>query len=121
MPESDVLGGCFGVHVLYVGCVGSCALSILRLEPNVLARGGVRQNATHLRRYDKGLALAPTNQELKDGLQRCTYQLNRFMTGQASEEEIKERQARAMADPEIQHIMTDPMMQQVRVPRLRRC
>lgn len=37
----------------------------------------------------------------------------RFASGQASEEEIKERQARSMADPEVQNILKDPVMQQV--------
>lgn len=36
-----------------------------------------------------------------------------FMTGDASEEELAQRRARAMADPEIQNIMTDPVMRQV--------
>ncbi len=34
-------------------------------------------------------------------------------SGQLSEEEMKQRQQRAMADPEIQHILTDPVMRQV--------
>lgn len=37
----------------------------------------------------------------------------RFASGQASTEEIKERQARSMADPEVQSILKDPIMQQV--------
>ncbi len=32
---------------------------------------------------------------------------------QVSEEELKERQARASADPEVQRILSDPVMQQV--------
>ena len=36
-----------------------------------------------------------------------------FMTGDASEEELAQRRARAMNDPEIQNIMTDPVMRQV--------
>jgi stress-induced-phosphoprotein 1 len=63
--------------------------------------------------YEKGLGFDPANQELKDGVLRCQQQLARFLNGTATEEEIKERQAKAMADPEIQHIMTDPVMQQV--------
>ena len=35
------------------------------------------------------------------------------MNGVASEEEMKERQAKAMADPQVQNIMVDPVMQQV--------
>jgi stress-induced-phosphoprotein 1 len=33
--------------------------------------------------------------------------------GDATEEEIKDRQARAMADPEVQNILMDPIMRQV--------
>ncbi len=36
-----------------------------------------------------------------------------FSVGEASEEEVKERQARAMADPEVQNILMDPVMRQV--------
>ena len=36
-----------------------------------------------------------------------------FISGDASEEELAQRRARAMADPEIQNIMTDPVMRQV--------
>lgn len=33
--------------------------------------------------------------------------------GEATAEEIKERQARGLADPEVQQIMMDPVMRQV--------
>ena len=36
-----------------------------------------------------------------------------LLAGDASEEEIKERQARALEDPEIQAILQDPVMRQV--------
>lgn len=36
-----------------------------------------------------------------------------FVSGDASEEELAQRRARAMSDPEIQNIMTDPVMRQV--------
>lgn len=36
-------------------------------------------------------------------------------TGEASEEELKERQAKAMADPDVQNILMDPIMRQVSV------
>lgn len=35
------------------------------------------------------------------------------LSGEASEEEVKERQARGMADPEVQNILMDPVMRQV--------
>lgn len=37
-------------------------------------------------------------------------QMNR---GEVSEDELKQRQERAMADPEVQAILTDPVMRQV--------
>ena len=36
-----------------------------------------------------------------------------FSRGEATEEELKDRQARAMADPDIQNILSDPVMRQV--------
>ncbi|GFR40723.1 hypothetical protein Agub_g1331 [Astrephomene gubernaculifera] len=63
--------------------------------------------------YQKGLELEPDNQELQEGLQRAVDAISRFATGQASAEEIKERQARSLADPEVQGILKDPIMQQV--------
>lgn len=38
---------------------------------------------------------------------------NRIQRGDASEEELKERREKAMTDPEIQNILTDPVMSQV--------
>lgn len=37
--------------------------------------------------------------------------ISRFASGNATQEEIKERQAHAMADPEVQNILRDPVMQ----------
>jgi stress-induced-phosphoprotein 1 len=51
--------------------------------------------------YEKGLAFDPTNQELKDGVHRCRQAIQKFMMGTATEDEIKERQAKAMSDPEV--------------------
>ena len=55
--------------------------------------------------YRKGLTFDPENQELKDGVQRCQRSINKFMMGTASEDEIKERQAKAMSDPEVRSEM----------------
>ncbi|KXZ56970.1 hypothetical protein GPECTOR_1g876 [Gonium pectorale] len=63
--------------------------------------------------YNKGLELEPDNAELQDGLQRAVEAISRFASGQASAEEVKERQARSLADPEVQGILKDPIMQQV--------
>ena len=66
-----------------------------------------------LETYETGLNHDPQNAELQEGKLKCQQALARFMNGMASEEEIQERQQRAMADPDIQNIMTDPVMQQV--------
>lgn len=63
--------------------------------------------------YETGLKHEPDNQELKDGLMRCMEAIDRFAHGEGSEEEVKERQAKAMADPEVQNILMDPIMRQV--------
>lgn len=41
-------------------------------------------------------------------------QIRKANSGDIAPEELKERQAKAMADPEIQAILTDPVMRQVR-------
>lgn len=63
--------------------------------------------------YEKGLTHDPENEELKEGRMRCFQAINRITMGQASEEELKERQAKAMADPEIQALLMDPVMRNV--------
>lgn len=63
--------------------------------------------------YKLGLEQDPSNEELRAGLQRCVQKINMGNSGMLSEEEQKERQAHAMADPEIQAILTDPVMRQV--------
>ena len=63
--------------------------------------------------YRKGLVHDPENEELRDGLARCHETISRFATGQATEEEVKERQARSMSDPEVQGLLKDPVVQNV--------
>ena len=63
--------------------------------------------------YEAGLKHDPENTELKEGLFRCLTAINRMSRGEASEDEVKERQAKAMADPEVQSILMDPVMRQV--------
>ncbi len=62
---------------------------------------------------EQGLTHDPNNQELKDGLGRAMEAISRMAHGEGSEEERKERQAKAMADPEVQGILMDPIMRQV--------
>ena len=66
-----------------------------------------------LETYQEGLKHDPNNEELKDGLYRTHVEIRKGSTGQVDEKELAERQQRAMADPEIQGIMSDPVMRQV--------
>ncbi|CAL9780935.1 unnamed protein product [Musa acuminata subsp. burmannicoides] len=66
-----------------------------------------------LETYQEGLKHDPNNQELMDGVRSCIEQINKTNRGDISPEELKERQAKAMQDPEIQNILTDPVMRQV--------
>ncbi|CAA0842292.1 Hsp70-Hsp90 organizing protein 3 [Striga hermonthica] len=66
-----------------------------------------------LETYQEGLKHDSHNQELLDGVRRCVEQINKASRGDLSPEELKERQAKAMQDPEIQNILTDPVMRQV--------
>ncbi|CAI9093789.1 OLC1v1029366C2 [Oldenlandia corymbosa var. corymbosa] len=68
-----------------------------------------------LETYQEGLKHDPNNAELLDGVKRCVSQINKASRGDLSPEELKERQAKAMQDPEIQNILTDPVMRQVLV------
>ncbi|KAF3791046.1 Hsp70-Hsp90 organizing protein 3 [Nymphaea thermarum] len=66
-----------------------------------------------LETYQEGLKHDENNQELMDGVRRCIEQINKTNRGEVSPEELKERQAKAMQDPEIQNILSDPIMRQV--------
>ncbi|KAL5212497.1 hypothetical protein ABZP36_023344 [Zizania latifolia] len=63
--------------------------------------------------YQAGLKHDPNNPELLDGVKRCIEQINKANRGEMSQEERQERQNKAMQDPEIQNILTDPIMRQV--------
>jgi len=63
--------------------------------------------------YQQGLDKDPNNEELKSAMQRCVETLNRFSRGDASPEELAARQQQAMQDPEVQTILSDPIMRQV--------
>lgn len=62
--------------------------------------------------YKKGLDLEPENPACKEGLQKVLIQIN-YGRQNMSESEKKEQAAHAMADPEIQSILQDPVMQQI--------
>eukprot|EP00882_Tetradesmus_deserticola_P003191 GHRQ01003382.1.p1 GENE.GHRQ01003382.1~~GHRQ01003382.1.p1 ORF type:complete len:345 (+),score=190.36 GHRQ01003382.1:139-1173(+) len=63
--------------------------------------------------YEAGLKHEPDNAELKEGIMRCLQAIDRIAHGDATDEEIKDRQARGMADPDVQNILMDPIMRQV--------
>ena len=74
------------------------------------------------REYDKalttyrlGLSKDPENGECRDGVARCVGALERQARGADGEsaDELKARQEKAMSDPDVQAILTDPVMRQV--------
>ncbi|XP_019156396.1 PREDICTED: hsp70-Hsp90 organizing protein 3-like [Ipomoea nil] len=95
----------------------------IELDPT-FAKGYTRKGAVQffmkeyekaLETYQEGLKHDPQNPELLDGVKRCVEQINKASRGDLTPEELKERQARGMQDPEIQNILTDPVMRQVLV------
>jgi stress-induced-phosphoprotein 1 len=62
-----------------------------------------------------GLKYNEGNQELMDGARRCIEQINKVTRGDISAEDLKEKQAKAMQDPEIQGILSDPIMRQASI------
>merc|ERR1712065_87694 len=63
--------------------------------------------------YKQGLEQDPESQELKDGLAGCIQKIQMGNAGMLSEEEQQQRREHAMAYPEIQQILTDPVIRQV--------
>lgn len=95
----------------------------IELDPT-FAKGYTRKGAVQffmkeyekaLETYQEGLKHDPKNQELLDGIRRCVEQINKASRGDLTPEELKERQAKGMQDPEIQNILSDPVMRQVLV------
>ncbi|GAV75611.1 TPR_1 domain-containing protein/TPR_11 domain-containing protein [Cephalotus follicularis] len=66
-----------------------------------------------LETYQEGLKHDPQNQELLDGVRRFVEQIRKASRGDISPEDLKERQAKGMQDPEVQNILSDPVMRQV--------
>lgn len=62
--------------------------------------------------YKKGLMLDTENSACKEGLQKVMMAIS-YGRQNMTDEEKKEQAAHAMADPEIQGILQDPVMQQV--------
>lgn len=62
--------------------------------------------------YKKGLMLDGDNTACEEGLRKCLTAIS-YGRQNMTDEEKKEQAAHAMADPEIQTILQDPVMQQV--------
>ena len=69
----------------------------------------MKENHRAMESYKKGLELDPNNAACKEGLRKVSSMVGSNM----SEEEKRERAAHAMADPEIQAILQDPVVRQV--------
>lgn len=65
-----------------------------------------------LESYKTGLAIEPDNKLCKDGLAKTQAQIQMSQYNETDEQRAQ-RQAHAMADPEIQMILQDPMVRQV--------
>jgi stress-induced-phosphoprotein 1 len=62
--------------------------------------------------YKEGLELDPDNVQAKDGLRKTMAQIN-YGRHNMTDEEKKQQAEHSMADPQIQAILHDPVMQQV--------
>jgi len=89
----------------------------IAMEPKFV-KGWSRKASVHtfLKEYHKAmdaynviLELEPENAEAKQGLEQVVYLINSSSSGEVD----KERQERAMADPEIQAIIGDPQMRSI--------
>ena len=65
-----------------------------------------------LESYKTGLTIEPDNKLCKDGLAKTQAQIQMSQYNETDEQRAQ-RQAHAMADPEIQMILQDPMVRQV--------
>jgi len=72
----------------------------------------MKENHKALESYKAGLALDSTNATCREGLRKVTAMIN-YGSANMSEEEKRERASHAMADPEIQGILQDPVIQQI--------
>jgi len=72
----------------------------------------MKENHKAMESYKKGLEIDPSNATCKNGLQKVAAMVN-YGNANMTDEERKERAAHAMADPEIQAILQDPVINQV--------
>jgi len=62
-----------------------------------------------LESYDQGLKFDESNQELQDSIKRTIQAMNTSSTTETDEERLK----KAVRNPEIQEILSDPIMRQI--------
>jgi stress-induced-phosphoprotein 1 len=72
----------------------------------------MKENHKAMESYRNGLHIDPENIACEEGLRKVTTMIN-YGNANMSEEERKERAAHAMADPEIQAILQDPVINQI--------
>merc|ERR1712050_84731 len=72
----------------------------------------MKENHKAMESYKNGLKFEPDNISCKEGLRKVTTMIN-YGNANMSKEERKERAAHAMADPEIQAILQDPVINQI--------
>lgn len=92
----------------------------LELDPKYVkawARKGdievlMKENHKAMDSYRKGLEIDPKSSVCREGLRKVTAMVN-MGAANMTEEERKERAEHAMADPEIQNILQDPIIRQI--------
>lgn len=72
----------------------------------------MKENHKALESYKAGLGLDSTNATCREGLRKVTAMIN-YGNANMTEEEKRERAQHGMADPEIQSILQDPVIQQI--------
>jgi stress-induced-phosphoprotein 1 len=72
----------------------------------------IKENHKALESYKTGLEIDSTNVACREGLQKVTQMIN-YGASNMTEEEKMERARHGMADPEIQSILSDPVIQQI--------
>jgi len=72
----------------------------------------MKENHKALESYKKGMEIDGTNAACREGLRKVTAMIN-YGNSTMTEDEKLERARHGMADPDIQSILTDPVIQQI--------
>jgi len=108
----------FGKPFVFLACFSWTTHSLtVMLTVKAYTRKGhcqffMKQYHKCLETYEQGLKVDPDNEELNEGLRRTMEAISRRQ-GATNEAEDKEAMAAAANDPEIQRIISDPMMKNV--------